>query len=259
MTRSFLAALTVGAALANAPAGAQVPAAVDAPRVQGLDLSAGTGMQPVTDRAIFTHFLLDQNEGRFDGRGVDYRWDGQGWSGTDYDKIWIKTEGLLTKKSQLEDSQQTILYSRAVSTYFDLQGGVRVDADSRTSRTWAAFGVQGLAVYFFDLEATVYASDGGHFAARFAASYDLLLTQRLILQPQIEMNLYSKSDPGRLVGSGLSNIEAGLRLRYEISRKFAPYIGVHYEGQFGQTATLLRHEGENPNAVAFVFGVRSWF
>jgi copper resistance protein B len=136
---------------------------------------------------------------------------------------------------------------------------VRTDWDSGTGRTWAALGVQGLAPLFFDYEATVYLSDGGHAALRLAASYDLLLTQRLILQPEIEMNFYSKADPGRGVGSGLSDIDAGIRLRYEISRKFAPYIGVAYTGRFGQSARFARQEGEGADAVQFVLGVRSWF
>ena len=102
-------------------------------------------------------------------------------------------------------------------------------------------------------------SGSGHLAARFEASYDLLLTNRLILQPEFEINVYSKSDPARLVGAGISDIDTGLRLRYEIDRKFAPYVGVAYEGKFGQTASFARRAGESTNGVRFVFGVRSWF
>ncbi len=119
--------------------------------------------------------------------------------------------------------------------------------------------LQGLAPLFFNLEATGYVSDEGHLAARLAASYDLLLTQRLFLQPEIEANFYSKSDRGRSVGSGLSDIDAGLRLRYEISRKFAPYIGVAYEGKYGQSASFAREDGETAQGVRFVLGIRSWF
>jgi copper resistance protein B len=120
-------------------------------------------------------------------------------------------------------------------------------------------GIQGLAPLFFDLEATGYVSGQGHFAGRVQASYDLLITQRLILQPEVEFNLYSKSDSGRLVGAGFSDIDSGLRLRYEISRKFAPYIGVAYEGKFGQTAGFTRSAGESTGDVRFLFGIRSWF
>ena len=159
----------------------------------------------------------------------------------------------------LGDSQQQFLYSRAVTTYFDLQGGLRSDLDSRPTRNWAAFGIQGLAPYFFDLELTGFVSGQGHLAAKLQASYDLLITQRLILQPQIELNIYSKADPARLTGPGFSDIDTGLRLRYEFSRQFAPYIGVVYEGKFGQTANFVRQAGESTGDVRFVFGIRAWF
>jgi copper resistance protein B len=120
-------------------------------------------------------------------------------------------------------------------------------------------GLQGLAPYFFDVELTGYVSDEGHLAAKLEASYDLLLTQRLILQPQVEVNLYSKADPVRMVGAGFSDIDAGLRLRYEINRKFAPYLGVVYEGKFGQSASYARRIGESTGDFRFAFGVRVWF
>jgi copper resistance protein B len=214
---------------------------------------------PVMDRMIFVHGILDQFEGRTDGRAPELRWSGQGWIGTDYDKFWIKTEGFRRRDGAVEDGRHEFLYSRAISTYFDLQGGLRSDLDAGPVRNWAAFGLQGLAPLFFELDATVYVRNQGHVAARLEASYDLLITQRLILQPEIELNLYSKSDPARLIGSGLSDIDAGLRLRYEIDRKFAPYIGVAYEGKFGQTASLARAAGESTSGVRFVFGIRSWF
>ncbi len=217
------------------------------------------GQPPVDDNPIFFHGVLDQAEGRFNGRNVDGRWEGQLWAGTDYDKLWIKSEGVLSN-GKIQDGQNQFLYDRPISSYFDLQAGVRVDANSSTtSLTWAAFGIQGLSLYFFDVEATGFVSEHGILAARLAGSYDLLITQRLILQPQIELNLYSQAVPSLLYGSGLSSMEAGIRLRYEITRKFAPYIGIHYEGKFGQTATLVKQQGDSPNSVGFVFGVRSWF
>lgn len=216
-------------------------------------------MPPVMDSAVYAHALLDQNEGRIGGGQNGYRWDGQAWVGSDYNKLWLKSEGFALGKGGVEDGQNELLYDRAIAAYVDLQAGVRTDWDSGTGRTWAAFGVQGLAPLFFDYEATGYLSNGGHAALRLVASYDLLITQRLILQPEIEMNFYSKSDPGRHVGSGLSDIDAGLRLRYEISRKFAPYIGVAYAGRFGQTANFARQEGQSAGALQFVFGIRNWF
>jgi copper resistance protein B len=216
------------------------------------------GTQPVMDRGIFAHAIFNELEGRINGANTEFRWEGQGWVGTDYDKLWIKSEGTLSKGA-LDDGQQQFLYSRAITTYFDLQGGLRSDIDSRPTRNWAAFGIQGLAPYFFDLELTGYVSGQGRLAAKLEASYDLLVTQRLILQPQIEINIYSKGDPARMVGAGFSDIDTGLRLRYEIDRKFAPYLGVVYEGKFGQTASLARRAGESTGDVRLVFGLRLWF
>ncbi|HMA52694.1 MAG TPA: copper resistance protein B, partial [Magnetospirillaceae bacterium] len=161
------------------------------------------------------------------------------------------SEGFADGKGHITDGDQELLYDRAISTYFDLQAGLRSDLDSLATRNWAAFGVQGLAPLFFELQATGYVSDAGHLAARLQASYDLLLTQRLILQPEIEVNLYSKADPRRQIGAGLSDIDAGLRLRYEVTRKFAPYLGVTYAGRFAGP--------ETQDDVRFVVGIRSWF
>ena len=216
------------------------------------------GMAPVEDNGIFAHVLFDQFEGRLGGGGA-FRWDGQGWLGTDYNKLWVKSEGFVRSDGRVDDGRHEFLYDRAITTYFDLQGGLRSDIDSRPTRNWAALGIQGLAPLFFDVEATGYVSDRGHFAGRLQASYDLLITQRLILQPEAEINLYSKADPVRLVGAGVSDIDTGLRLRYEFSRKFAPYIGVAYEGKFGQTADFARRAGEGTSGVRFLLGVRSWF
>jgi copper resistance protein B len=216
-------------------------------------------MAPVMDNGIYAHALLDQLEARVGGGQNGFKWEGQAWIGTDYDKVWLKSEGFARGKGRVEDGQHELLYDRAIATYVDLQAGVRTDWDSGTGRTWAAFGVQGLAPLFFDYEATGYLSDSGHAALRLTASYDLLITQHLILQPEVELNFYSKADLGRKVGTGLSDIDAGLRLRYEISRKLAPYIGVAYVGRFGQTANFARQDGEGATAVQFLFGIRSWF
>ena len=245
----FLFCLIIG--FAPAPFAQTVPISHAMP-------NTGT-MPPMMDSAIFTHVLLDQLEGRVGGGQQDFRWQGQAWTGTDHDKLWLKTEGFLKQSGNVEDGRHELLYDRAIFRYLDLQAGVRTDLDSGTGRTWAALGVQGIAPLFFAYEATAYLSDRGHAAARLAVSYDLLLTQRLILQPEIEANFYSKADPGRGVGTGLADIDAGLRLRYEVSRKFAPYIGVAYAGKFGETAHMARHAGETAGAVQFIFGIRSWF
>jgi len=250
---SFAAALVVAAA-----ASAQTPAPPDqAQPLPGME--PGASEPPAMDNPIFVHGILDQFEGRTDGRTPELSWSGQGWVGTDYDKFWVKTEGSRRRDGDIDDGRHEFLYSRAIATYFDLQAGLRSDLDSRRVRNWAAFGFEGLAPLFFHVEGTAYVSDSGHLAARFEGFYDLLLTQRLILQPEIEFNLQSRSDPARLVGAGLTDIELGLRLRYEFTRKFAPYIGVSYEGKFGKTASFARGAGESTSDVRFVFGVRSWF
>jgi uncharacterized protein involved in copper resistance len=138
-------------------------------------------------------------------------------------------------------------------------GGLRTDLDSSRTRNWASFDIQGLAPYFFEVELTGYVSPEGRLAGRAEVSYDLLITNRLILQPQVEFNFYSRSDPARGNGTGLSEIDAGLRLRYEFSRQFAPYIGVGYEGKFGQTAKFARQAGDSTQDIRVVAGVRIWF
>jgi copper resistance protein B len=256
MSASRISSLTATLIAFATCAAAQIPAATDQPVI---GMEPGGAVQPVMDRPILAHAILNENEGRWNGTNTQYRWDGEGWVGTDYDKLWIKSEGTLQSNGTLEDGQQQFLYSRAITTYFDLQGGLRSDIDSRPTRNWAAFGIQGLAPYFFDVELTGYVSGQGHLAAKLEAFYDLLITNRLILQPQIEVDLYSKADPTRQIGAGFSSIDTGLRLRYEFSRNFAPYIGVVYEGNFGQTASFAKRTGESTGDFRLAFGVRVWF
>ena len=247
-----------GALLGGAARTQTTPAGVrDQTRVAPFEYAGG--MQPVMDNTVFTHAVLDQAEGRWNGRDTQFRYEGQAWTGTDYNKLWLKSEGLVTGQGRFEDGQHEILYDRAISTYFDVQAGVRVDLDSGPTRIWAALGIQGLSLYFFDVEATAYVSDRGRFAARLNAYYDLLLTNRLVLQPQVEVNFYSKADAARGTGSGLSEIDTGLRLRYEFTRKLAPYVGVAYTGRFFQSERFAREQGESASGVRFVFGLRTWF
>ena len=212
---------------------------------------------PIQDQRIYWHGLFDQFEARI-GTENSFRWDGEAWVGTDTNRLWFKSEGTVTNGTVGDGSHQA-LYDRPLTTYFDVQAGIRYDIDSGPSRGWAALGIQGLAPQWFDVEVTLYASDSGHFAARLETFYELLLTNRLILEPQIELNFYSKSDPGRGTGSGLSDLDAGLRLRYEFTRKFAPYIGVVFEDKFGGSAAFARRQGETVNDARFAVGIRSWF
>jgi copper resistance protein B len=215
---------------------------------------------PVKDNQVFAHVLLNQFEGRTNGPDNELRWDGEGWIGTDTNRLWLKSEGF-SSNGTVSDGDHEALYDRPIPhiRYFDTQVGVRVDLDSGPTRTWAAVGIEGLAPYRFNFEPTLYIRGGGHVAGRITGSYDLLLTQRWITQPEAELNFYSKDDPSRQIGSGLSDLDAGVRLRYEIKRKIAPYIGFTYSGKYGNTARYSRQVGETTSDYRFVFGLRLWF
>jgi copper resistance protein B len=257
MARRALQLVFTGALLASFGAisvSAQAPATpIDAPT------PASNWPEPVKDNRIFNYVTFDQLEGRTNGPNNSFKWDGQGWIGTDLNKLWIKSEGMVTN-GITSDGDHEILYDRPIPhmRYFDWQAGVRLDLDSGPTRAWAAIGVQGLAPYFFNFAPTLYIREGGRVAGRISGSYDLYLTQRLILQPQVELNFYSQADPARGIGSGFSGLDSGVRLGYQFSRKFAPYIGYTYTGVFGQTATFSRHAGEATSAPRVVFGIWLW-
>jgi copper resistance protein B len=253
----LLAAAIALACTVSADARAQSPSPSVAPHPE----SSVPGWEPpVMDNTIEWHLLFNQFEGRTNGPDNEFRWDGEGWIGTDMNKLWFKSEGFL-ENGKVTDGDTEALYDRPIPflRYFDAQAGVRYDLDSNPGRTWGALGVQGLAPYFFDFEPTFYFSDRGRFAGRVTGFYDILLTNRLILQPQFEINFYSKRDPSREIGSGLSDLDTGLRLRYEVCRKFAPYIGVAYTGKFGESADFTRAGGGTVNDVRFIFGIRLWY
>ncbi|MCU1295202.1 MAG: copB [Bryobacterales bacterium] len=215
--------------------------------------------EPVKDNRVLDFLMFDELEGRSNGPNSSFRWDGQGWIGTDFNKLWIKSEGTVTN-GITSDGEQEILYDRPIPhmRYFDWQAGARVDLDSGPTRAWGAIGVQGLAPYFFNFVPTLYIRDGGRVAGRLQGSYDLYLSQRLILQPQVELNFYSQADPARRIGTGLSDLDGGVRLGYQFSRKLAPYVGYVYSGVFGQTAKFSRRAGEPTSASQIVFGIWLW-
>lgn len=189
-----------------------------------------------------------------------FLWDGQGWYGGDKNKLWIKTEGEYSfDEGAFEDAEIQALWARPISRYFDLQAGVRYDFAPGDDRTFGVFGVQGLAPYWFEVDAAAFVSDDGDISARVEVEYELLLTQRLILQPRTELNFAIQDVPANGVGSGLSKAEIGARLRYEIRREFAPYIGVEWERSVGETADLVRADGGDPSSVSFIAGLRVWF
>ncbi|WP_366509518.1 copper resistance protein B [Acetobacter sp.] len=216
------------------------------------------GIMPVMDQRIYVHALLDQFEARYSGSGGQFRYDGQAWFGSDYNKLWLKSEGTVGTNGSFGDGDHEVLYDRSISRYFDLQSGVRLDIDHGPTRAWGAIGLQGLALYFFDAEATFYFSDRG-VAGRLTGSYDIFITNRLILQPQTELNFYSNSDGARGVGRGLSDIDAGLRLRYEWHRKIAPYVGITYSKMFHDNVGFRDNSDAVGSGTNFIFGIRSWF
>lgn len=185
-------------------------------------------------------------------------WDAQAWYGSDLNKLWIKSEGERSD-GRTENAELQVLYSRAISPFFDAQIGARHDFQPTPTRDWLALGMQGLAPYFFETEATLYIGSGGRSALRLRAEYDFLFTQKLILAPEIEINLYGEDDPQTGVGSGLSDSEFGLRLRYEILKEFAPYIGAVWTHRYGDSADLSRRHDEDVSAVQWVAGIRAWF
>lgn len=207
---------------------------------------------------VIGKLLIDQLEA-FDGRdGHGQSWELEGWYGTDANKLWLRSEGERSA-GKLQDGDVEAFWSHAIAAYWDSQLGVRHDIGAGPGRTWAAFGVQGLAPYWFQLEATAYAGSSGRTAARLRVDYDVLFTQHLILTPELEANFYGKRDPARGIGSGLSDVRFGLRLRYEIRREFAPYVGINWVRRLGQTADYARAAGEHTLDRQIVAGIRVWF
>lgn len=185
-------------------------------------------------------------------------YDLQARIGRDFNHLVVKAEGDVAK-GKLQDSRTELLWGHAISAYWDSQLGVRLDHGTGKDRQWLAAGVQGLAPYWFEIDATAYVASGGRTALRLEGSYDLLLTQKLVLQPRTEWNFYGKNDPVNAIGSGLANASAGLRLRYEITRQIAPYVGVEWQHSFGRTGDFVRASGGRASQTRWVAGVSFWF
>lgn len=219
--------------------------------------------EPVEDNLSFGMIIADQFEYR-DNDGADtLRWDMQGWYGTDTNKLWMKFEGDDQTSANGGELELQALYSRMIAPFWDLQVGLRYDRQYGSGpdqdRSFAVLGVQGLAPYRFEVEPALFISEDGDVSARLVGTYDLLFSQRLILQPRFETNIAASSVPRFGVGSGLNDVQLGLRLRYEVRREFAPYIGVSWKRQYGDTADLTRAEGGDVDNLALVAGFRVWF
>jgi copper resistance protein B len=210
------------------------------------------------DRERFGAVLIDQLEwGEASGAGA-FDWYAQAWYGGDYNKLWLKTAGEQSDGTTT-DARVEALWDHVVARWWSLQTGLRHDFGVGPARNWAALGVEGLAPYFFNIEATAYVGDAGRTAARFRADYDLLFSQRLILQPEFEVNAYGQDDPQRQIGAGISDFQLALRLRYEIRREIAPYLGVAWVRRTGKTADLAREAGQSTDEVWALVGVRIFF
>ncbi|HZH44017.1 MAG TPA: copper resistance protein B [Lysobacter sp.] len=230
-----------------------IPPLTDAERAAAFP---DVGGHAAHDHATFADLLVDRLETSDDGERP-FAWEATGWYGGDLHRAWLRTEG--EREHGGTEASIELLYGRAVARWWDTVAGVRHEAGEGPSRTWAAFGVQGLAPYKFEVEATVYVGSGGRTAARLEAEYDTLITNRWIVQWQAEATLYGRDDTARGIGSGLSTLEAGARLRYEASRRIAPYLGVQWERAYGRTADLRRATHEGVDDVRVVAGVRLWF
>jgi copper resistance protein B len=243
---------------APAPA-APVPTYAD--RVWGSEAMADSRADLRRDHGggRFSQVMVDLAEVQVrDGRD-GFRWEGEGWFGGDVDRLVVKSEGSGGFGEGLDDAEVLALYSRAIGPYFNMQAGVRYDIAPNPSRTYATVGFEGLAPYWFEVEGALFLSDKGDVLARVEGYYDQRITQKLILQPRAELSLAAQDVPENGIGSGLSDVELGLRLRYEIAKEFAPYVGVSWDRKIGDTADFARTAGEEASSTNLVLGVRAWF
>jgi copper resistance protein B len=207
------------------------------------------------DNPLLTYVEIDKLEQRSQDSAQSL--DAQAWVGKDLHKLWLKSE-LSRVDGVTEEAEIQALYSRGFAAYWDIQIGLRHDSKPLT-RNWFAVGVKGLAPYWFELDASIFVSSADAVAASLSAEYELHITQRLILTPEMELTAYGQDDPDAGTGSGLSSLSGELRLGYEISRKFTPYIGIAWEKAFGKTAEYAEEEEESADDVKGVIGIHAWF
>ncbi len=211
----------------------------------------------MADEHIFHSIMVDRLEAAHNRDRSIGQYDLTASIGRDYDRAVLKAEGEIDA-GRLQEARTELLWGHAVAVYWNTQLGARHDGGAGPGRGWLAFGVQGLAPYWFEVDATAYVGDEGRSALRLEVEYELLLTQKLILQPRVETNFYGKRDAERGVGAGLSDLGVGLRLRYEIRREFAPYLGIEWAGKYGATADAARMAGEQSRQTRIVAGLRFW-
>jgi len=211
------------------------------------------------------NFLFLMVEDLEQARGLDERpvlFDGQGWYGGDIDRLWFKIEGEASTREKEGEVEAQLLFGRLIAPFWDLQAGVRLDQSwggGGETRPQLALGIQGLAPYWFEVESSLYLDTDGKVSLDFAAAYDLLLTQRLVLEPELELDVALQDVPAWAIERGVSDFDLGARLRYEIKREIAPYVGFVWTGAFGGTADLRRAAGRSAREGSFVFGIRAWY
>lgn len=226
---------------------------------QGIGLEQ---LREMMDWGTGAFLLFDQLEYAPDGAGRPLSLEATGWIGGAYNRLWVRAEGEQLTVESGGGAEVEALYGRLISPYFDAVAGVRVDrrwGDESATRGLFAVGIQGLAPYWFEVAPTLYVSQDGDLSARLAAEYELLFTQRLVATPELEVNAALQEVPEFGIGSGLNDVELGLRLRYEIRREFAPYIGYAWTRRVGGSADFARAEGEAVSGGAFVAGLRVWY
>ena len=232
-----------------------IPVPTDADRQAAFPPLAGHATH---EQRTIRMLQFDRLELRDGHHGSGLAWEGSAWIGTDWNRVWLRSEGeRLDGRTEAADLE--VLYGRPVARWWDAVVGLKHDVAPGDARTWLALGVMGLAPQWFEVEATAYLGESGDLAASIAVEYEILLSNRLVLQPQLEATLYAQDDAPRGIGSGLATAGLGLRLRYEIDRRFAPYVGLVRERAFGNTAALRRAAGETTGDTQLTAGIRFWF
>ena len=210
------------------------------------------------DDPVVTKVMIDQLENRYVKGEEQLVLEGNVWIGKDLEKLMIKAD-VEQVKGVTHELELQALYSRAIDPYWDFQVGVRQDMEPTPVKNWLAVGFMGVAPYWFEIDSTLFIGESNQVGLRFAAEYEWMITQRWVLSPEFEFNIHSKDDEATGTGSGLSDSQLGLRLRYEVKREFAPYIGINWNNKYGNTATFAKNEGEEVSSTQFVAGIRAWF
>jgi copper resistance protein B len=221
-------------------------------------LFTGSGQAAMQDDPLLFLLKADKLETRDADEGSVTAWEGHFWAGRDLDKLWLKTEGERSDEGT-ESAEVQLLYSRAIDANWDLQAGLRRDTAPDPERDWFAIGFYGVAPYFFEVDSAIFFGEDDQVNLRFETEYEFMLTQKWVLSPELELNWFSEDDDELGIGAGFSQVEAGIRLRYEITRQIAPYVGINYERLLGDTRDIAKAGGADTSDTQAVAGLRFWF